>query len=320
MARYLVTGAAGFIGCSLVRELLKQGHDVVGFDNLSTGKRENLAEIESQFDFRIGDLRDTKAVRDACDGVEVVLHQAAVASVPRSVGDPVGSNDSNVTGTLNLLLAARDAGVRRFVFASSSSVYGESETLPKREDMMPEPISPYAVTKLAGEMYLKCFYRVYGLETVALRYFNVFGPWQDANSQYSGVLARFITQMLKRERPSIFGDGTQSRDFNYIENTVQANLKAAAAPASAVAGRVFNIATGTRVSLNETYAILQKLTGYGEPPLYGSERKGDIKHSLADVSLAEQAFGYDPKVGFEEGMRRTVEWYGSGLVARAAMK
>lgn len=318
MAKFLVTGAAGFIGCSLVRELLRQGHEVRGFDNLSTGKRENVAEIEKDFDFRVGDLLDMAAVRKACSGMEYVLHQAAVASVPRSVENPVGSNDSNVSGTLNLLIAARDSGVRRVVFASSSSVYGESATLPKHEEMMPEPISPYAVTKLAGEMYLKCFYRVYGLETVSLRYFNVFGPRQDANSQYSGVLAKFIMQMLRGEQPQMFGDGTQSRDFNYIDNTVQANLKAATAPASVVAGRAFNIATGTRITLNDTYSVLQKLTGYGESPKYGPERAGDIKHSLADISKAKQAFGYDPTVNFEEGMRRTVEWYRSTMVTHVA--
>lgn len=317
MARYLVTGAAGFIGCSIVRELLRQGHEVRGLDNLSTGKRENVADLHGQFDFRVGDLRDFDTVQKACAGIEYVLHQAALASVPRSVEAPKASNESNIDGTLNLLIGARDAGVRRFIFASSSSVYGESESLPKREDMMPDPISPYAVTKLAGEMYLKCFYRVYGLETVALRYFNVFGPRQDANSQYSGVLARFISQMLEGERPTILGDGLQSRDFNYIDNTVEANLKAAAAPASKVAGRVFNVATGTRVTLSETYATLQKLTGYVEPPQYGPERAGDIKHSLADISLAREAFGYDPKVGFEQGMRRTVEWYASMKGARA---
>jgi nucleoside-diphosphate-sugar epimerase len=319
MARFLVTGAAGFIGCSLVRELLQQGHEVRGFDNLSTGKRENVADIKGHFDFIVADLLDVDAVRRACAGVEYILHQAALASVPRSVENPVASNESNVTGTLNLLIAARDAGVRRVVYASSSSVYGESETLPKHEDMMPDPISPYAVTKLTGEMYLKCFYRVYGLETVALRYFNVFGPRQDANSQYSGVLARFITQMLKGDQPTIFGDGTQSRDFNYVDNTVQANLKAALAPADAVAGGVFNVATGSRVTLNETYATLQKLIGYAEPPLYGPERKGDIKHSLADISLARKTFGYDPKIGFEEGMRRTVDWYRNSMASRAGL-
>jgi nucleoside-diphosphate-sugar epimerase len=317
MARYLVTGAAGFIGCSLVRELLQQGHEVRGLDNLSTGKRENVADVKGDFDLRIADVRDISAVRDACKNMEYVLHQAAVASVPRSVEDPAASNDANVTGTLNVLIAARDASVGRVVYASSSSIYGDSETMPKRENMIPDPISPYAVSKMAGEMYMKSCYRVYGLETVSLRYFNVFGPRQDANSQYSGVLARFIMQMLKGERPRIFGDGTQSRDFNYIDNTVQANLKACTAPASAVSGRVFNVATGTRVTLNETYELLRKLTGYAEPPLYGPERTGDIKHSLADVSLAQQAFGYDPKVNFEDGLRRTVEWYRSNVVPLA---
>ncbi|HYH00678.1 MAG TPA: SDR family oxidoreductase [Terriglobales bacterium] len=309
MARYLVTGAAGFIGSSLVRALLNRGETVRGIDNLSTGHLENIADIQDRFDFRVADVLDKGAVAEASESIDYVLHQAAIASVPRSISDPVSSHDANITGTLNVLLAARDAGVKRVVFASSSSIYGESPTLPKHEDMLPDPISPYAVSKLAGEMYMKSFYRVYGLETVSLRYFNVFGPRQDASSQYSGVLAKFITMMLHGERPAVFGDGGQSRDFNYIDNTVQANLLACTAPAAKVAGLAFNVATGTRVTLNETYRLLQKLTGYDQDPTYGEERAGDIRHSLADVALARESFGYDPKVGFEEGLRKTVEWY-----------
>lgn len=313
MAQYLVTGAAGFIGSSLVRALLQRGEKVRGLDNLSTGHNENIADLKDRLEFRVGDVLDKPILQEMCTGVDYVLHQAAVASVPKSVEDPARCNNANVTGTLNILLAARDAGVKRVVYASSSSLYGESPTLPKREDMLPDPISPYAVSKIAGEMYMKSFYRVYGLETVSLRYFNVFGPRQDASSQYSGVLAKFITMMLTGERPHIFGDGEQSRDFNYIDNTVQANLLACAAPAAQVAGMAFNVATGTRVSLNETYRILQKLTGYAQEPVYSDERRGDIRHSLADIDLARTRLGYDPKVSFEEGLRNTVEWYRTQL-------
>lgn len=315
MAQYLVTGAAGFIGSSLVRALVERGESVRGIDNLSTGHLENIADLKNRFEFHVGDVLDRAMLHDMCSGVDFVLHQAAVASVPRSVEDPVSCHESNVTGTLNVLLAARDAGARRVVYASSSSLYGESPTLPKREDMLPEPISPYAVSKIAGEMYMKSFYRVYGLETVSLRYFNVFGPRQDASSQYSGVLAKFITMMLTGERPHIFGDGGQSRDFNYIDNTVQANLLACTAPASQVAGMAFNVATGTRITLNETYRILQKLTGYDQDPIYGEARRGDIRHSLADIELARKSFGYEPKVGVEEGLRNTVEWYRTQVLA-----
>ena len=245
----------------------------------------------------------------ACAGVDFVLHQAAIPSVPKSVLDPLASNRANLDGTVNVLVAARDAKVKRVVFAASSSVYGETPTLPKRESMTPDPISPYAVAKLASEHYLISFYRCYQLETVALRYFNIFGPRQDPSSPYSGVLAKFITQMLRGEQPAIYGDGEQSRDFTYIDNAVEANLLACKAPAAQAAGQVFNVATGRRVSLNETFKLLQSLTSYSGQPKYGPERGGDIKHSLADISKAEAALGYKPKVDFEEGLRRTVEWY-----------
>lgn len=316
----LVTGAAGFIGSALVRALLEQGHEVRGFDNLITGDRSNLADVESRIDFHIADLRETAQVSKACKGVDYVFHEAALASVPRSVADPVSTNDHNVTGTLNLLMAARDTGVKRVVFAGSSSVYGESAILPKREDMAPQPISPYAVSKLAGEGYLSSFWRVYGLQTVTLRYFNVFGPRQNANSEYSAVLAKFMSQMLAGERPTIFGDGEQSRDFTFIDNVVKANLLAAAAPAEKVSGRVFNAATGKRIGLNETYRILQELTGFKEPPSYAPARTGDVKHSLADITRAAEAFGYGPAVDFTEGLKRTVAWYRSHMAHPVASR
>jgi len=311
VATYLITGIAGFIGSSLARALLERGHQVRGIDNLSTGKRENLVEIAGKIDFRQADLLDVNAVRDACFGVDFILHEAAIPSVPRSVKDPLESNRANVDATVNLLIAARDAKVKRVVYAASSSAYGDTPTLPKREDMTPNPISPYAVAKLAGEYYMKSFWRCYGLETVSLRYFNIFGPRQDPTSPYSGVLAKFITQMLHGEQPTIFGDGSQSRDFTYVENVVNANLLACTAPAAEVAGQMFNIATGSRIDLNETFRVLKKLTGYSGEPKHGPEREGDVKHSLADLSLAKTHLGYQPAVNFEEGLGRTVEWYRS---------
>jgi UDP-glucose 4-epimerase len=258
---------------------------------------------------RKADIADLDAMHQACAGVDFVLHQAAIPSVPKSVLDPLGSNRANVDGTVNVLVAARDARVKRVVYAASSSAYGDTPTLPKHEAMKPDPISPYAVAKLASEQYMISFYRCYQLETVSLRYFNIFGPRQDPSSQYSGVLAKFITQMLRGEQPSIFGDGEQSRDFTYIDNAVEANLLACEAPAAQAAGQVFNVATGRRVTLNETFKLLQGLTSYAGQPRYGPGRGGDIKHSLADISRAEAALGYKPHVDFEEGLRRTVEWY-----------
>jgi len=309
MARYLVTGIGGFIGSSLARVLLSRGEQVRGVDNFSTGKRENLSEILDRIDLREADILDLDAMHQACAGVEYVLHLAAIPSVPKSVLDPLGSNRANVDGAVNVLVAARDAKVRRVVYAASSSAYGDTPTLLKHEAMKPDPISPYAVAKLASEHYMISFYRCYGLETVSLRYFNVFGPRQDPSSPYSGVLAKFITLMLRGEQPTIFGDGEQSRDFTYIDNTVEATLLACKAPAAQAAGQVFNAATGRRITLNETFKLLQRLTGYSGPPKYEPERKGDIKHSLADISKAEAALGYKPAVDFEEGLRRTVEWY-----------
>lgn len=314
MSRFLVTGAAGFIGRSIAKALLERGHKVRGIDNLSTGKRENLEGLDG-LEFVEGDITDATAVAEVCRGVEVIFHEAALASVPRSVLDPMGSNHANVTGTLEVLQAARDAKVRRVIYAASSSAYGDTPTLPKHEEMKPNTISPYAVSKLTGEYYMQSFHAVYGLETVSLRYFNVFGPYQDPSSQYSGVLAKFIPMMLRGEAPTVHGDGEQSRDFTYIENVVDANWLAANAPAEQVAGRIFNVATGARVTLNETVEILAKLTGYAGPVHHGEERAGDVKHSLADISLARKELGYQPDVPLEEGLRRTVRWYKTAMAA-----
>jgi UDP-glucose 4-epimerase len=311
LAKYLVTGAAGFIGRSIAAALLERGEAVRGIDNFITGKRSNLTGLEA-VEFIEGDLTDPEQCARACEGVEIIFHEAALASVPRSVADPAGTNLHCVTATLNLLVAARAAGVRRVVYAGSSSAYGDTPTLPKREEMLPAPISPYAVAKLAGEQYMRAFARVYGLETVVLRYFNVFGPFQDPTSHYSGVLAIFCRCMLAGEQPTIFGDGEQSRDFTYIDNVVHANLLAADAPAERVAGQMMNVATGIRSTLNETFRILREFTGYRGQPKYDAPRSGDIVDSLADIQLAGQLLGYSPIVDFREGLRRTVDWYRTG--------
>ncbi len=308
MARALVTGIAGFIGSSIARALLAEGAEVRGLDDLSTGNLANIEEIRSRIDFCEGDVRDEAAVTSACVGVDYVFHEAAIPSVPKSVADPVGTNGPNLTGTLNVLEGARRAGVRRVMYAASSAVYGDSPELPKRESMIPAPISPYAVQKLAGEHYLTSYARVYGLETVSLRYFNIFGPRQDPSSQYSGVLARFISQMLAGDAPTIFGDGMTSRDFTYIDNVVSANLLAAEAPAEAVAGKVFNVATGRRVTLLEAYEVIRNITGYTGGLRHAPEREGDIKHSVADISLTEQALGYRVIADFRQGLERTIAW------------
>jgi UDP-glucose 4-epimerase len=320
MTNYLVTGVAGFIGRSIAQRLLQDGHSVRGIDNFSTGKHENLQGLDG-LDFVEGDITDTATIQKACRDIEVIFHEAALASVPRSVLDPVSSNHANVTGTMNVLWAAKQAKVRRVVYAASSSAYGDTPTLPKREDMLPRPISPYAVSKLTGEYYMQSFYQVYGLETVSIRYFNVFGPHQDPNSQYSGVLAKFIPQMLKGEQPVIYGDGEQSRDFTFIENVVNANLLASRKPADRVAGKVFNVATGNRITLNQTVDVLRGITGYSGPVGHTAERTGDVKHSLADITAAREALGYQPTVNFEEGLRRTVDWYRAALsLASAAQR
>ncbi len=306
MPRYLVTGAAGFIGRSLAAALLARGDSVRGVDNFSTGRQDNLLGLEAM-EFIEGDLADPALAARACKGVEIVFHQAALPSVPRSVADPLSTNIACVDATLQLLIAARAAHVRRIVYAASSSAYGDTPTLPKHEQMPPNPISPYAVAKLTGEYYMRSFARVYGLETVCLRYFNVFGPYQDPTSQYSGVLAVFCRRMLAGQMPVIHGDGEQSRDFTFIQNTVEGNLLAA--HADAVSGQVMNLATGHRITLNQVVALLRELTGYDGPVQHAEPRSGDIRHSLADITLARNLLGYQPSVDFREGLRRTVEWY-----------
>ena len=308
MAKYLVTGAAGFIGRSIAAALLDRGESVRGIDSFITGKRSNLAGLGGM-EFFEGDLTNPVDCARACKGIEVVFHEAALASVPRSVADPASTNLHCVTATLNVLVAAREAGVRRVVYAGSSSAYGDTPTLPKKESMLPKPISPYAVAKLAGEQYMQAFTRVYGLETVTLRYFNVFGPFQDPTSHYSGVLAIFCRKMLAGEQPTIYGDGEQSRDFTYIENVVHGNLLAAGAPADKVSGQMMNLATGSRITLNETFGILRDLTGYAGEPKYAESRSGDIRDSLADIQHAKALLGYTPVVDFRDGLQRTVNWY-----------
>jgi UDP-glucose 4-epimerase len=317
MAKYLITGVAGFIGSNIAHALVAQGNQVRGIDNLSDGRIENLAGILDRFDLRQADITDDDALRSACMGMDYVLHQAARGSVPRSLDDPVGSNHANVVGTLKVFQAAREAGVRRVVIASSSSVYGDTPTLPKREEMACAPISPYAVSKYAGELYAQSFARLLGLETVCLRYFNVFGPRQHPTSQYAAVIPKFIRAMLQGEQPTIFGDGQTSRDFTFVDNVVSANLLACQAPAERVAGQVFNVATGKGFSLNQLYTLLQELTGYNSPPAYAPARSGDIRDSLADSSRARQAMGYETLVDFKEGLRRTVDWYRQEFTAAA---
>ena len=305
--RYLVTGGAGFIGSNTVDELVRRGHSVAVLDDLSSGKEQNLAEVRDRIDFFHGSITDPHVLEHACRGADFALHFAAQVSVPRSVQDPAETNRVNVDGTLQVLQAARQAGVRRVVFSGSSAVYGEEPTLPKREDMMPAPISPYGVSKLVGELYGQVFYRIYGLEFVSLRYFNVFGPRQDPSSEYSGVLSLFITATRNGTAPIIYGDGEQSRDFTFVENVVQANLRACEKPG--IAGVVFNAGTGKRYTLNQTLRLLEKLSGHAVQPQYTEPRQGDIRDSQADISLARDKLGYDPQVGFEEGLRRTWDWY-----------
>lgn len=312
--RYLVTGGAGFIGSNLVDELVRRGHNIVVLDDLSTGKESNLASIRAKIDLRIGSIIDLATVQSACKGADYVIHLAARASVPRSVANPIETNAVNIDGTLNVLVAARDAKVRRFVYAASSSAYGESPTLPKSEKMPAEPISPYGVTKYVGELYAQVFGRVYGLENASVRYFNVFGPRQDPTSQYSGVLSRFMLAVIRDEPPVIFGDGEQSRDFTYVDNVVDETLRAC--EAEGASGKVFNGGTGERVTLNEVIKLLGKITGKNIRAKYEPPRTGDILHSQADISLARQVLGYEPKVLFEEGLRRTWEWYKSAYSAK----
>ena len=309
MARFLITGIAGFIGSSLAHTLVEQGHDVSGIDNLSTGRLENLADIRDLISFEQTDLCDREGVRRACHGVEFILHQAALASVPRSIKDPIPSHEANIDGTFNLLLAAKDAGVRRIVYAASSSAYGDQPTQPKHEAMSPMPMSPYAVQKLTCEYYIQSFYKAYGLEGVCLRYFNIFGPRQAADSPYSGVIAQFIYKMLDGVTPTIFGDGSTSRDFTFIDNAVKANLLACQAPSQIATGRVFNVGTGQSHTLNDLYASLAAQLGFERKPQYGSPRAGDVRHSLASIERSGNELGYTPEVAFQEGIEKTVAWY-----------
>ncbi|HZD92819.1 MAG TPA: SDR family oxidoreductase [Candidatus Sulfotelmatobacter sp.] len=309
MAKYLITGIAGFIGSNLAHALVARGEEVRGIDDLSHGRMENLDGIHDRVDFRNADITDDAAILSACSGTDYVLHQAARGSVPRSLADPVGSNHANITGTVKVLQAGREAGVKRVVLASSSSVYGNTPTLPKHEGMPCAPISPYAVSKYAGELYAQSFACLLNVETVSLRYFNVFGPRQHPTSEYAAVIPRFIRSMLAGEQPVIFGDGKQSRDFTFIDNVVSANLLACQAPAERVSGKVFNVATASSVSLNEMYSLLQELTGHKAAASHAPPRGGDVRDSLADNSRAAEAMGYRPTVDFKEGLRRTVEWY-----------
>jgi len=317
MATYLITGAAGFVGSALAHALSARGERVRALDNLSTGKQENLADIKDSIDFIEADLMDSGALARACEGADYVLHQAA-ASPALFSADIVRANRANVEGTLNLLVAARDAGVKRLIFAACSSAYGDSPTLPKHESMLPNPLSPYAASKLAGELYAAVFHRAYGLDTVALRYFSVFGPRQDSTLEHPPVLARMITTMLRDEEPVVYGDGEQSRDFTFVSNVVDANLLACQASGKAVAGQVFNIASGRRTTINQTVRSLKRITLYDGQVYHGPERQGDIRHSLADLSRAAKHLGYKPMVGFEEGLERTVAWYRRELPARQA--
>lgn len=305
--KYLVTGGAGFIGSNIVDELVSRGENVVVLDDLSAGKEANLHGVRERIELRTGSITDLEAVQKACHGVDYVIHLAARTSVPRSVKDPIESNRINIDGTLNVLVAARDAKVRRVVYAASSSAYGETAILPKVETMQPEPISPYGVTKYVGELYAQVFGRVYGLENVCVRYFNVFGPRQDPTSQYSGVLSRFMLAILEGQQPVIYGDGEQSRDFTYIANVVDVTLRACTAEGAS--GQVFNGGTSSRITLNEVVRTLENITGKKIATKYDPPRNGDIRDSQADIGRARKVLGYEPKVSFEEGLKKTWEWY-----------
>jgi nucleoside-diphosphate-sugar epimerase len=307
MANYVVTGGAGFIGSHIVEELLRRKQNVKILDDFSTGKRENVEALGQAVEVIKMDVSRSADLAQVFAGVDYVIHQAAIPSVPKSIIDPLTSHNANVNGTLNVLVAARDAGVKRVVYASSSSLYGDSPTLPKHEEMMPNPLSPYGAQKLFGEMYCQVFTKSYGLETVSLRYFNVFGPRQDASSQYSGVLAKFIPAVLQNRRPVIYGDGLQSRDFTYVQNVVEANLLACTAPGAG--GDVFNIACGDRITVNDMLMQINQITGKDLSPIYEEPRAGDIKHSQAAVKKAETKLNYKPSVTFGEGLKRTIEWY-----------
>ena len=308
---YLVTGGAGFIGSHIAERLVRDGHTVRVLDDFSSGKETNLDSFRKDIEIINGDIRDADLVKRATRGVEIVFHEAALGSVPRSVVDPLTTHEVNMTGTLNVFLAARDAGVKRVVYASSSSIYGETPVLPKREDMIPQPLSPYALSKLVGEHYASVFKQIYGFEIVSLRYFNIFGPRQDPESQYAAVVPRFITALLNGKAPVVYGDGLQSRDFTYVDNVVNANLLAS--EAEGIAGRAFNVACGGRYTLLELLARLKEILGSNIEPIHEAARAGDVRDSQASIEAAEQGFGYSASVNFDEGVRRTVEWYRSQL-------
>jgi nucleoside-diphosphate-sugar epimerase len=314
MAQYLVTGGAGFIGSHLVEELIRRGERVRVVDSLITGKRQNLAHL-ADVEFLEGDLADLEVARRAVQGIDYVLHQAAIPSVPRSVQDPITSNRANVDASLNVLVAARDAGVRRVVYAGSSSAYGNTPTLPKVETMATGPLSPYALQKLVAEQYCQMFTQLYGLETVTTRYFNVFGPRQDPSSPYSGVISLFIRALLDGQRPTIYGDGGQTRDFTYVANVVDGVLRAC--HANGASGEVINVATGGRISLNELFAAVRKVTGASVEPIYAETRAGDVRDSQADIGKARRILGYEPTVAFEQGLEKTVEWFRAAQMTAA---
>jgi UDP-glucose 4-epimerase len=305
--RFVVTGGAGFIGSHIAEALAARGDEVVILDNLLSGKMENIRHLLNmpKVTFLQGSITDPSVLQKACSDVDGIFHQAAITSVPRSVKDPLASNEANITGTLNVLVSAQRCGVKKIVYASSSSVYGDTPTLPKREDMVPNPKSPYAITKLAGEQYLKVFHELYGLDTVSLRYFNVFGPRQDPNSEYSAVIPKFITRIIHRESPVIYGDGSQTRDFTYVKDVAQANLQAMDSSAQGI----FNVAYGSRISLKELAYFLMESIGEEHPLIYESPRSGDIHDSLAAISAAYEAFGYAPQYTVKTGLQETIQWY-----------
>ena len=305
--RFVVTGGAGFIGSNIVLELIKNDNEVIVVDDLSTGHIENISKILPEITFVNGDIRDLELLKKTFQNVDYVLHCAALASVPKSVEDPIAANQINIDGTLNVLVAARDADIKRVVYAASSAAYGNSPILPKTEDMTPQPLTPYAITKLVGEQYCKVFYELYGLETVSLRYFNVFGPRQDPKSEYAAVIPKFIASMLKNERPVIYGDGEQSRDFTYVQKNVDATLLAC--EVKAAAGELFNIACGEMITLNELVEKLNVILGKNIEPTYIDPQLGDVKHSMADISLARKVLEFEPKYDFEYGLRKTIDWF-----------
>ena len=312
MEKFLVTGGAGFIGSNICKKLVSQGCFVRVVDNLLTGKRSNLAAVSDRIEFIEADMGDEEIARTCMKDIDFCLHQGALPSVPRSVDDPAATHKHCLDATFTLLLAARDAGVKRFVYASSSSAYGDTPTLPKVESMSPQPLSPYAAAKLAGEYYAEVFYRVFGLETISLRYFNVFGPQQDPTSQYAAAIPAFVTAILKDKPPTVFGDGLQSRDFTYVDNVVEANLLAARA--GHTTGEVLNIACGKAVTINEVIDIIDELLGKDIKPIYTDPRPGDVKHSLADITLAGETIGYKPAIPFKQGLQRAIDWYRENLL------